>query len=121
MTCEVMVLDRDHAHGVSITRELPMRLVLPAVTLVVFVAWSLWLVHDEGLSGLFVLLREHDWGAQVFGDLSVALVVAWSLLVPRARAQGVPVLPWLVATPFIGSPALLGCLIHGALRERAPR
>ena len=97
-----------------------MRLTLPAIVLAVFVPWSLWLVHDEGLMGLFTLLRDNDWGAQVFGDLSIALVVAWSLLVPQARAKGVPVWPYLVATPFIGSPALLLCLIHLAWRAREP-
>lgn len=96
-----------------------MRLVLLLATLVGFIGWSLWLVHDEGLGGLFALLREHDWGAQVFGDLSVALVVAWSLLYRDARAHGVPVLAYLLATPFVGSPALLGCLIHRELRARA--
>jgi hypothetical protein len=95
-----------------------MRLILPAVTLVVFLTWSIWLIHDDGLIGLFTLLRDSDWGAQVFADLGIALVVAWSLLVPQARAQGVPVWPYLIATPFIGSPALLACLIHRALKSR---
>lgn len=96
-----------------------MRLALPLVTLVAFITWSLWLVHDEGLGGLFVLLRDDDWGAQVFGDLSVALVVAWGLLYEDARAHGVPALAYVLATPFVGSPALLACLIHRELRARA--
>jgi hypothetical protein len=96
-----------------------MRLAVLAITLVAFVGWSLWLVHDEGLAGLFTLLRDTDWGAQVFGDLSVALVVAWALLYRDARAYGVPVLLYVAATPFVGSPALLACLIHRELRARS--
>ena len=95
-----------------------MRLAALVLTLVAFVVWSLWLVHDEGLAGLFTLLRDHDWGAQVFGDLSVALIVGWAFVQKEARARGVPVLPYIIATPFVGSPALLACLIHRELRAR---
>jgi hypothetical protein len=38
-----------------------MRTLLLVCSLVTFVVWSLWLVHDDGLEGLFVLLRT-DWG-----------------------------------------------------------
>jgi hypothetical protein len=101
--------------------ETPMRLPLLVLSIVLFLGWSVWLVHDEGLAGLFVLLRDHDWGAQVFGDLSVALLVAWSLLLGHARAHGVPVVPYLVLTPLIGSPALLACLVHIELQGRSRR
>jgi hypothetical protein len=121
MTCKVMVKATVAVHRDPITTEgAAMRLVLPAVVLAFFVPWSLWLVHDEGLMGLFTLLRDNDWGAQVFADLSVALVVAWSLLWPLARAQGVSPWPYVLITPSIGSPALLLCLIHLAWRTRGP-
>ena len=96
-----------------------MRIAALVLTLVAFVVWSLWLVHDEGLIGLHTLVWEQDGGAQVFGDLSVALVVAWAFVSKEARARGVPVLPYIIATPFVGSPALLACLIHRELRARA--
>jgi hypothetical protein len=106
-----------HFHH-SLLCHAAMRAALLLLGIVVFLGWSVWLVHDEGLAGLFTLLRDHDWGAQVFGDLGVALLVAWSLLVGRARAHGVPVLRYLVLTPLIGSPALLACLVHIELRRR---
>lgn len=94
-----------------------MRVALLVVALAVFVAGSLWLVHDEGLPGLFALLRTSDWGVQVFVDLCIALTVAWTSLRHDPRGRGVPLVPYLIATPFVGSMALLAYLIHRGLRS----
>jgi hypothetical protein len=98
-----------------------MRLGLAILALVAFVGWSLWWVHDEGLPGLFALLVEHDWGAQVFVDLCISLSVAWAFIRPDARARGLPLVPYVLATPFVGSIALLTYLVHRELRALRAR
>lgn len=97
-----------------------MRLALIAVVLIVFTGWSLSIVADEGLIGLANLLQTRAWGRQVFVDLCIALSVAWAFLRPEAKRLGLPLWPYLVATPFVGSISLLVFLLHRELRrERA--
>lgn len=96
-----------------------MRLLLLVVALVAFTGWSVWWVHDEGLIGLFHLLRDSDWGAQVFVDLCIALTVAWTFMAADARRHGLRLWPWLVATPFLGSIAVLSYLIRREVHLRA--
>lgn len=97
-----------------------MRLVLLVCALVTFVSWSLWLVHDEGLGGLFELLRT-DWGKQVFADLVIACCVAWAALHHDPRGRPRHLWAWLVATAASGSMALLTYLITLQRRQPPPR
>jgi hypothetical protein len=69
----------------------------------------------EGLPGLWALLRDKPWGRQVFVDLCIALTVAWAWLLPEAKARGIRAWPYLVATPFVGSIAVLVFLVHREL------
>lgn len=96
-----------------------MRLLLLVVALVAFTGWSVWWIHDEGLIGLVHLLRDNDWGAQVFVDLCIALTVAWAFMAADARRLGLRLWPWLVATPFVGSIAVLSYLIRRELHLRS--
>ena len=98
-----------------------MRLAGLVAALIAFIGMSWWWVADEGLMGLFVLLRDDDWGAQVFMDLCTALTIGWCFIAPDARRQGLRLWPWLVATPFVGSIALLGYLIRRELHLRTQR
>lgn len=119
ITSEVMALVTNLGHsGLTSTRESLMRLAALIVILVAFTAWSLVIVAPDGLPGLFALLRERPWGQQVFVDLCIALTVSWIWLVPEARARGIPAWPYLVATPFVGSIAVLAFLIHRELVSR---
>lgn len=94
-----------------------MRTLLLVGSLVTFVVWSLWLVHDEGLGGLFVLLQT-DWGKQVFVDLVIASCIAWAALHHDPRGRPRHLWAWLVATALTGSMALLTYLV--TLQRRAP-
>lgn len=61
-------------------------------------------------------------GAQVFVDLLLMALVAWSLLQPRLRARGVNQWPWLLlvaTTGSIGMLAALARLLH-AEQSRPP-
>jgi hypothetical protein len=92
-----------------------MRLAALVAVLVGFTTWSLVIVAPEGLPGLVSLLSEKPWGQQVFVDLAIALTVSWVWLVDEARARGMSAWPYLVATPFVGSIAVLAFLIHREL------
>lgn len=92
-----------------------MRLVALLAALVAFTTWSLIIVAPEGLPGLLSLLREQAWGQQVFVDLCIALTVSWTWLASEARARGINPWPYLIATPFVGSIAVLAFLIHREL------
>lgn len=94
-----------------------MRLAALSAVLVTFVIWSLVLVTPEGLPGLWALLAR-PWGQQVFVDLCISLVVAWTWLVPEARARGIAAWPYVVATPWVGSVAVLAFLVHRELAGR---
>jgi hypothetical protein len=93
-----------------------MRTAALVLALLAFTGWSLWTVADDGLPGLFTLLETKPWGRQVFVDLCIALSVAWVFLRPEAQRLKVPLWPYLVATPFVGSISLLVFLIHRELR-----
>lgn len=92
-----------------------MRLAALIGVLVAFTGWSLVIVAPEGLPGLFALLRERPWGQQVFVDLCIALSVSWTWLSGEARARGINPWPYLIATPFLGSIAVLAFLVHREL------
>ncbi|MCA3012046.1 MAG: DUF2834 domain-containing protein [Myxococcaceae bacterium] len=94
-----------------------MRLAALVVALVTFTAWSLVIVAPEGLPGLFAVLSERPWARQVFVDLCLALTVAWAFVGPEARRLGLPLWPYLLATPFVGSIALLAFLVHREWRR----
>lgn len=81
-------------------------------------------VIDVGYLGLFQLgLR--DWAArQVFLDLSIALLLMTTWLVPDARKHGISPWPYVIAMLPLGSFGPLGYLIHrewsrGRVREPA--
>ena len=64
---------------------------------------------NEGMAGVW---REHTrnaWGNQIWLDLLIAIAIAWSVLLPRARAAGMRTWPWLVlilSTGCIGLAAM---------------
>jgi hypothetical protein len=98
-----------------------MRLAALIAVLVGFTTWSLVIVAPEGLPGLASLLSEKPWGQQVFVDLAIALTVSWVWLVEEAKARGMSAWPYLVATPFVGSIAVLAFLVHRELVLRRGR
>jgi predicted small integral membrane protein len=95
-----------------------MRLAALVCLLVGFTVWSLVIVAPEGLPGLFALLSDKPWGQQVFVDLAISLSVAWAWLVDEAKARGISAWPYLVATPFVGSIAVLTFLVHREVKLR---
>lgn len=97
---------------------------VPALLSLAFLGWSAYAVADGGVLGFWPLHTASPWGAQVFMDLLLMALVAWSLLLPRLRVRGLNPWPWLVlvaTTGSIGMLAAIARLLHaeqGSAPER---
>ena len=80
---------------------------LPAGLCVLFFAWSLVAVIQEGPLGFWPEHTRHLWGNQIWFDLLLSIGVGWALLVPQARTFGMRPLPWFVLIACTGSIGLL--------------
>lgn len=67
-----------------------------AITILYDGVLPVWLNHTQNL-----------WGVQVWWDLLISLSIALFFVLPRARAVGMNILPWLV---FVVSTASIGLL-----------
>jgi hypothetical protein len=72
-----------------------------------FIAFSIWTVLDGGLLPFWFNHTTNLAGNQVWFDLLISVVLAFVLLLPRARAQGMAILPWALAVAATASIALL--------------
>lgn len=93
---------------------------VPAALSALFLAWSLITVVLEGPLGFWAVHTRSMWGNQVWFDLLLAVGVSWLLIVPRARALKMNLLPWMaliLATGSIGLLAMTSRLLF--LEERA--
>jgi predicted anti-sigma-YlaC factor YlaD len=87
-----------------------------------FAAFSLWAVVQEGPLGFWPEHTRNLWGQQIWFDLLLAAGTAWAALLPRARALGMRPAPWLLAVVCTGSIGLLAMLARLLyLRERSAR
>ncbi|MEZ4316027.1 MAG: DUF2834 domain-containing protein [Myxococcota bacterium] len=90
-------------------------LVLTAIT-VPFLVLSAIATVQHGFIGIFAVATRDTASAQVFADLCVALFLVTGWLRNDARERGLAWVPWLVATPLLGSIAPLGYLYWRELR-----
>ncbi len=100
-----------------------MRLVVLVAVFVVFTGWSCTIIATQGFWGLASVLSREPWSQQLFVDLSISLIVAWSWLRHDARARGIAAWPYIVGTLAVGSISVLAYLIHRELvgrREQRP-
>ena len=108
------------ARGRSIAPAL--RWGVPAGLGVLFTLFSLWTVAEEGLVQFWINHTTTMAGVQVWFDLVLAVAIAFVLIAPRARAAGMPLLPWgiaVIATACIALLFMLARLLW--LDERATR
>lgn len=96
---------------------------VPALSAAAFLAFTAWTGFTEGPLGFW---PEHSarkwWGNQIWFDLLLMFSMAWFLVLPRARAQEMKVLPWMVlalSTGSIGFLAMVARLLY--LEQRAGR
>jgi hypothetical protein len=93
---------------------------LPAAVSAAFCIWTVAAILQEGLWGFWTNHTSSLWGNQVWFDLLFAIAIGWTLILPRARAQRMQMVPWLVAivaTGCIGFLAMLARLFF--LEERS--
>jgi hypothetical protein len=95
--------------------------VWPAGLGVLFLAFSLVTVLRDGLIPFWTNHTTNLAGNQVWFDLLAAVAIAFFLIAPRARAVGMPIWPWAVATVLTASLALLLMLARLLWLERAAR
>jgi hypothetical protein len=87
-----------------------------------FAAFTAVTIAAEGVFPVILNHTSNLWGVQVWWDLLFSLGIATFLILPRARAQGMSVWPWvlfILATASIGLLAMCARLF--LLENRAPR
>ena len=96
---------------------------VPALSAAAFLAFTAWAGFTEGPFGFW---PEHSarqlWGNQIWFDLLLMFSIAWFLILPRARAQRMKVLPWMIlalSTGSIGFLVMVARLLY--LEQRAGR
>lgn len=72
-----------------------------------FAAFSAYAIVAEGPFGFWPNHTQNPWGNQVWFDLLIAIAIAWALLLPRARAAGMNLWPWLALICVSGCIGLL--------------
>mgnify|MGYP006273661973 CR=1 FL=1 len=82
----------------------------PAILSGIFAVFSILAVIQEGPLGFWTEHTRNLWGNQIWFDLLLAVGIAWTLLVPRARELGIRPLPWLVVVMCTGSIGLCAML-----------
>jgi hypothetical protein len=87
-----------------------MRWGLPAAAGALLLIFSLWTVAEEGMIQFWINHTTTLAGVQVWFDLVIAVAISFVLIAPRARAVGMPLLPWALAIIATASIALLPML-----------
>lgn len=76
--------------------------------LVVFGAYSVWVLLGHGVTGLVTLVRDEPWALQLLLDLVLSCSFAIGWLVHDARRRSIAAWPFVIATLAAGSIGLLG-------------
>jgi hypothetical protein len=95
------------------------RIVLSLVAFVAFTAYTLYVVANHSFLGFLDDHAKGGWSLQIFVDLVVAALSFWVVAVPDAKARKISPWPFVIATPFLGSIAILGYFVYRSFRERA--
>jgi protein-S-isoprenylcysteine O-methyltransferase Ste14 len=102
-------------------KEVPMKLRLFSV-IAVFAAFAIYttiVVLNHGYTGFLELAMTGGWGAQVFIDLTIALILFAIWMIPDAREHGIPAWPYFLAILTTGSVGALAYLVHRTAKEQS--
>ena len=97
--------------------------IAPAVLFVAFTIFSVSTVLIEGPIGFWANHTDTLWGLQVWMDLLFSVAIAWTFLVPEAKRQDMPVLPWgifVACTASIGLWAMMARVLYLKQLNTAP-
>ena len=102
------------------TRNLPLFIGVLLI-FVAFVTYTAIVAADYGLVAFLKAAIDNTAVLQVSLDLVISVVIALTFVARDARLRGLPFVPYLVATLFLGSIGLLAYLLHRTWRgEPAP-
>ena len=85
---------------------------------VAFGLFTLFTIMREGLEQVVFNHNINFWGTQVWYDLLMAVTVALFFVVPRARAAGMSIVPWVVFVALTASVGLLAMVARLFWLER---
>ena len=85
---------------------------------VAFGLFTLFTIMREGLEQVVFNHNINFWGTQVWYDLVMAVTVALFFIVPRARAAGMSIVPWVVFVALTASVGLLAMVARLFWLER---
>ena len=94
-----------------------LRLFLVIAVFAAFTVYTTGVVLDYGYTGFIDLALAGGWGAQVFIDLCIALVLFAIWMVPDGREQGINPWPYFIAILVTGSVGALAYLVHRTAKE----
>jgi hypothetical protein len=116
MTSDVMVL---RAAGLIVrkTEAVMLKLVGLVVLLLAFSVFTDVLVYKDGYTGFLHLAAREPWGLQMLLDVTIALGLFVSWMIPDARRRGIVAWPYVIACVALGSIGALAYLVHRQLRE----
>lgn len=83
-----------------------------------FVGFTAITIAAEGPLGFLQNQQVNLWGVQVWYDLIIALAIAITFVAPRAKAAGMNVLVYIIATGLTGSIGLLAMVARLFWLER---
>lgn len=91
---------------------------VPALLSAIFLIGSLRAVATGGILGFWAEHTRNDWNNQIFIDLLLSASCAYFLLLTRARAVSMKVLPWFGMIAATGSIGLLAMVARVLFLER---
>ena len=91
---------------------------IPALLSAAFLTGSLRVIATGGAFGFWAEHIRNDWNNQIFIDLLLCASCAYLLLLTRARAVSMKVLPWFVLIAATGSIGLLAMIARLLFLER---
>jgi hypothetical protein len=86
--------------------------------LVLFLAYTLYVIATVGYVDFFRQALASPVGVQLVLDLVLSLTLALTWMRSDAKTSGVPFAPYLVATLILGSAGPLGYLVHREAKAR---
>ena len=92
---------------------------IPALLSAAFFVGSLRAIATGGSLGFWAEHIRNDWNNQIFLDLLLSASCAYFLLLPRARAVAMQVLPWFMVIAATGSVGLLAMVARVLFLERS--
>src|SRR4051812_11521547 len=88
------------------------RMMIAIAVLVPFTAFTKMIALEHGPFGFLELATREPWAMQVLIDLFLALGLFAVFAIPDARAHGITIWPWLVASALLGSIGALGYVVY---------